>query len=276
MSGIVCIVFITIGSIFMAFFLDMLIKQCKRKKPNIPKKKYKVVVNGQKVVLNEQEYQCYIDNAMTERHKKEQQRLDAIQKDKEDFENLIVILRKCIKEAFDNCNDLVKKKVYQALLESKIENHMDYDKVCFLYNNGNLRTAEEVDEYNKQIRNTIKNESYNFDRHVINFMCFIIPFAFTFFVLYTSVFKELFFWRIPFSIMPAIFFSIIGLAIGGSINISRAENYEISLDDPRVKSERAKRAAAITGAVTSAVGTVHCIKSAAKDIGNPDGWKEMK
>ena len=98
MSGIVCIVFITIGSIFMAFFLDMLIKQCKWKKPNIPKKKYKVVVNGQKVILNEQEYQCYIDNIMAERHKKEQQRLDAIQKDKEDFENLIVILRKYIKE----------------------------------------------------------------------------------------------------------------------------------------------------------------------------------
>ena len=122
MSGIVCIVFITIGSIFMAFFLDMLIKQCKWKKPNIPKKKYKVVVNGQKVILNEQEYQCYIDNIMAERHKKEQQRLDAIQKDKEDFENLIVILRKYIKEDFDNCNDPVKKKVYQALLESKIEN----------------------------------------------------------------------------------------------------------------------------------------------------------
>lgn len=276
MSGIVYIVFITIGSTFMAFFLDMLIKQYKRKKPNIPKKKYKVVVNGQNVVLNEQEYQCYIDNIMAERHKKEQQRLDAIQKDKEDFENLIVILRKYIKEDFDNCNDPVKKKVYQALLESKIENPMDYDKVFFLYNNGKLRSSKAVEAYNRSIKNATQQENYNFDRHVINFTCFIISFSVTFFISYNFAFKELFFWRIPFSLMPSLFFGLIGLAIGSSINIARAENCKIPHNDPRVLSERAKRTAAVTGAVASAVGTVHCIKSAAKDIGNPDGWKEMK
>ena len=76
--------------------------------------------------------------------------------------------------------------------------------------------------------------------------------------------------------MPSLFFGLIGLAIGSSINIARAENCKIPHNDPRVLSERAKRTAAVTGAVASAVGTVHCIKSAAKDIGNPEGWKEMK
>lgn len=78
-----------------------------------------------------------------------------------------------------------------------------------------------------------------------------------------------------------------GLVVGGVLglicsyiahryNISQADEYGVSKDNPTLQSEiREKQIAEVVGPVT-AIHVAHHTSKSIKEIGNPDSWKEIK
>lgn len=119
-------------------------------------------------------------------------------------------------------------------------------------------------------------KSYNTERHFVNTVAFCVPFTITFIACVIPLYKALWYIGIPIAIIPSGIIGIIGSIIGHTINIHRAEYYELEKDDEQVEDERLKRKISIASGVVAAVSIGNNAKNAIKDIENVDGWKEMK
>ena len=96
-------------------------------------KKYQndIKINGINIHLSDEEIEEI-------ERKKEEERKQKFISAKENLTNNIL-------SDLKNTEDLIRKKVLEALLKRKVENIDDYVKLDYLYNDGKLRSTEEVD-----------------------------------------------------------------------------------------------------------------------------------
>ena len=233
------------------------------------KKNITIQQNGVYVTLTPEEYKLYKNN---HNHKQisESDTLDIEAVNKELDENIRIVLKRC--------KNKIKRKVLLELLDIKVSDENDLDYKLWLFNAGELRTNDEVMEYNYNIECIKHQIDFDKERHITNILAFFIPFVIVFLLVFFGVksFRELWFIGIPVSLIPAGFAGIIGSIIGYSINISNAKEYGLPDDDPRVQSEHLKRKVAIASGAISTVATTRHAKRAVKDFANVDSWKEFK
>lgn len=175
----------------------------------------------------------------------------------------------------DSVLQSLHSEVSDYLTSKEIHNKDDYDEVVFIYNEGVLKTKEEVDEY-KYLKNLSKFDN---SRHIVNFCFFFFPFAIVFCLIFFGVkdFIDLWFLGIPLSLIPAGFISIITMIIGYNINISNAKYiYNLDDDEPSVQKEVMKKKMGILSAIVSGAVITHNTKKGLKEISDVDSWKEMK
>lgn len=233
------------------------------------KKDITVKQNGVYITLTPEEYELYKNS---HKHKEEPKKdsLDISAVNKELDENIRIVLKRC--------KDKIKIKVLLELLDIKVSDENDLDYKLWLFNAGELRTNDEVMEYNYNIECIKHQLDFDKERHITNILAFFIPFIIVFLLVFFGVrsFREMWFIGIPVSLIPAGFAGIIGSVIGYSINISNAKEYGLPDNDPRVQSEHLKRKVAIASGAISTVATTRHTKRAVKDFANVDSWKEFK
>lgn len=223
--------------------------------------------NGMTITLTPEEFKKFKENNKPIEHP-EDNKLDIYAVNKELDDNIRTVMK--------NCDDRIKRKVLLGLLDIKVNNENDLDYKLWLFNAGDLRTNEEVMEYNYSIECVKHQKNFNKERHLVNVAAFFIPFLIVFTIVFFAIGIDMWFISIPVALVPAGFAGIIGSIIGYSINISNAKEYGLHDSDPRVQAERTKRGVAIISGVVGAGSTIRHTKKAVKDFSNVDTWKEFK
>ena len=178
-----------------------------------------------------------------------------------------------IKNDMNETDNILRKKILESLLKRPIFSIDDLVKLDYLYNDGNLRTDEEASYMEHYFATKDKRENYDRERHKVNTIAFMVPFSIIF-ILCCILFNNII--ATPLSLLFGLIAGFIGMIIGYSINIKKAEEYCISPDDPRVKDEIAKRRTAIIAGITSSAIVGNHAKNAIKGVVNVDSWSEMK
>ena len=212
-------------------------------------------VNGVKITLSDEEV-------------RDQQRLIH-----EDFRNRKETLINKILEDRNSTEDYIRKKVLDEILSYSIITEEDYERVEFMYNDGRLRSNEEVHSYDLSRTYKIRQDAYNKTRHKVNTIAFLIPFLFTL-VIFCLIFNDIMFF--PVALLFALIVGYIGMMIGYKINVDDAKNYELDANDPNVIDEKRKLTSSAIGGTIAAGSIIHNTKKAVKDITNVDSWKELK
>lgn len=218
-----------------------------------------------------------IDVQITDEELSEMKRKD-IEEQKNIFmfekERLIAL----IKADAECSEDLLRRKVLEELLRKKIENIDDLDYVEFLYNDGNLRTNEEVKDVETRIKYADHIKDYDTERHTVNFIAFFIPFFSTLAIVLFCFNKKTSITVVEFviSLVPAFIVGMIGMLIGYSTNIKNAKKYGIPDNDPRVQKEKLKQKVGVASSIAAGVSMTKSTKKAIKDISNVDSWDKMK
>lgn len=125
---------------------------------------------------------------------------------------------------------------------------------------------------------SITKTEFTFDNecHETNVVAFWFPFLITF--LITAIWFNM---QLPligtlFALFVALLVGSIGMSIGHSINLDKAEKRGIPDDDPRVRYEKnEKNIGTIYGMLTLADFLKHT-KNAVDDVTNVEGWRKMK
>lgn len=252
----ITLIYIVILIVFI-FVIMYLIKSSDKKvneNPNVIK------VNGVEIKLTDEE-----------KEKIKQKELKVIHKKFiDDKTELLSMIKNNIKET----DDIVRKKVLQELLKHPICNQADLDRLTYIYNSGDLRSNEEVLEYDKFVATEDKRKNYDAERHTVNIVCAVLPTIFG--LVLGFVVCKMPIMNILISIILGSLFGFIGVMVGYKINIKHAEDYCISKDDPRLLDEKRKRAVGIAAGAISGVAISKHAKQAAKDFLNVDSWKELK
>ena len=165
------------------------------------------------------------------------------EKDKQKFNNEKELLLSKIRNDKNTTHDLVKEKVLDELLKQNIDTDEDLERLEFIYNNGRLRTNEEVEQYDKCIFTKEKRANYNDERQGTTFLAGFVTFIITFFIVYAA--SGLSAGGAFLGFLIGGFASAIGIIIGHSSNIRKAKEYCIPDDDPRVQDEKTKRNIAV-------------------------------
>ena len=224
---------------------------------NVPETMY---VNGVRIQVSETEKEQIRQKEITEKHKK--------------FEAEKRVLLSDIKNHLKYTDDIIKKKVLQELLKHPVNEQKDLDRLAYLYNDGELRSNEEIKKYDKYIANQKARDNFEKDRHKINILCSLVPcligIAVGFLVFNIPILNVLF------AIVFGSLFGLLGSMLGNKINIESANSIGIPDDDPRVVDEKRKRAVGIAASAISGVAISKHAKQAAKDFLNVDSWKELK
>ena len=165
-------------------------------------------------------------------------------------------------------NDLVRKKVLEEMMKINIESRSDYERVEYLYNDGNLRSNEEVELFNKIEATKAERENYDKERHKTNVFAFLIPFVIGT-MLGVAIMDDWFF-GLPVGLVIGGFAGLIGMAIGHSINIKKAQEYCIPDNDPRVIDEKQKQTVTVVSTGLAGASVIHNTKKAVKDVTNVD------
>lgn len=186
--------------------------------------------------------------------------------------------RKLLLEAIDNdrkkTTDVKKQGFLFELSQHPINTVEDLLEVDYLYNDGNLRSYEEVSFRNSYNATQKKRDNYDEIRHKNNVKHYIIPFIVTFIVTLLII-RNIIIGPI-FALTFAFIAAYIGMIVGYKKNVEIAKSLYITKEDPRVKDEIHKKNAAITAGVTSAVIIFKHLKKAVKNVQNVDSWEEMK
>lgn len=183
-------------------------------------------------------------------------------------------LIKSIITDMNKTDDLIRKKVLEALLKRKVETIDDYIQLDYLYNDGKLRSSEEADYMERYFKYQNERNNYDKERHKINTLSFVIPFLSIFFITCAATNNIIF--GIPLGLLFGLSGALIGMSIGYSINIKKANEYGMPHNDPRVVQEINKRRASILAIIGVTITTAHHTKNAVKDVINVESWKEMK
>lgn len=174
----------------------------------------------------------------------------------------------------ETTRDIIKRKVLAELLNKRMLSQQELDEVKFLYNNGKLRSEEEIRKHKIFMMHEKDRENYDNERHKINTLAFFLPFlivgGITFFLCNDIIFG------IPLGLLFGLSAGFIGMLFGYDINIENAKTYGIPDNDPRVQDEKLKKKIGIASGVAAGVSMYHNTKKAVKDIGNVDSWSQMK
>lgn len=237
-----------------------------------------IIRNGIKIRLSPYEYKKYVAMVSEEEEQKKQQKDKEIKKAQQNYNNKCKQLNDTIKEKLNSCDDLISRKVLQSILDIPINNRHDYEYKKWLFNNGSLRTNKEVADRELEFSKAKHRESYDTERYIITFIFGLLFFVGVFsFVFFTFDFcRRLPVIGIPIALLPALFAALIGSAVGHSINIHNASEYDISPSDPRVQKERIAMGVDIASAAFGTISVGKKAKSAMKEISKPDSWKEMQ
>jgi len=252
---IISVIVIIIG--FIALLL------CKKpgdtNKPKVPSKEpsHETIVNGVSINLSQEEV-----NKINE------------QKEHENLIHAAESLKEIIRDDMESTSDIVRKKVLDNLCRRIIETKDDLQEVDFIYNDGELRSNEEVEHYKKWKANEKNRNNFNDERHTRDMLWFILPFFITFILVCVCLGD--FTLGAPIALVIALFASMIGSIIGNCINISKAKEYCMDDDDPRLQSEKIKRDVGITSTILTGYSAGKHVKQSGKDLLNVDSWKEMK
>ena len=250
------------------------IKINEEKSKNI--KSYSVKVHGQELYLDQKLYEEYRRKKVEEEKKLEAERVAAQELKQQNFSNQIKELKDKILEFANKSNDVIDKQVFKNLYKTEIKDEKDYERLCFMFNNGKLRSNDEISDYDWQIKCQNYKDNFNYERHKVNLIAFFLPFTITFTLVTAVLWKRWWFLSLLPSSLLAFLFAYFGMMIGYKVNLSNAELYGLSNSDPGVEAEKLKYKAGIFGGVIAAGKSIHDTKSAVKDITNVDGWKEFK
>ena len=232
------------------------------------KKDVTFMQSGVKVTLSPEEYEIYKE--------KTSKKVEVQKEDVLDIEAINKELNDNIRTVLKTCDDRMKRKVLLGLLDVKVSNEDELDYKIWLFDAGNLRTNEEVLEYDYNIKLVKYRKNYNRERHLINLAGFFVPFIAVFgIILFLSGTDDLLF-TIPLGLIPAGIAGTIGGMIATSINISNAKEYGLSEYDPRVQAEVTKLRAGLISSAVGTYSTVRHTKQAIKDFANVETWKEFK
>lgn len=211
-------------------------------------------VNGVKITLTDEEIQ-------------EQKRLV-----RSSFNNRRDILKNEIINDRDLTDDYVRKKVLTELLNIPIITEADYERVDFMYNNGRLRTNEEVHNYDLIHTYQTRKQEYDKSRHKTNALAFWLPFLPTL-IIFCLIFNDIMFF--PVALLFALIAGYIGMMIGYKTNVDNAKNFGLPADDPSVIDEKRKFTSSVVGGTVAAGSIIHNTKKAVEDVANVDSWKEF-
>ena len=193
--------------------------------------------------------------------------------DNKEFEQERDRLVEEIRQDMNETDNILRKKILESLLRRPLFVIDDLVKLDYLYNDGNLRSDEEADYMEHYFATKDKRENFDHERHKVNTIAFLVPFL-TVFVLCCIIFDNVI--TTPLSLLFGLIAGFIGMIIGYSINIKKAEEYCISKNDPRVQDEIAKRRTAIIAGMTSGSIVGHHAKKTVKDVTNVNSWSKMK
>ena len=196
------------------------------------------------------------------------------QKEREEFINAAESLKLIIRDDMESTSNVIRKRVLESLCNRIIETYDDLQEVDFIYNDGKLRTNEEVEYYKKWKSTEKKRENFDDERHTRNVIWFMVP-LFTVFILVCVGLGD-FAIGAPIALVLGLFAAMIGSIISNSINISKAKEYCIDEDDPRLQSEKTKRNIAVTSTIISGYSIGKHTKQSTKNLLNVESWKEMK
>ena len=239
-------------------------------------RKVKIKQNGVEITLTSSEYRKYLEEQKKKIEEQKAIERENANKAHEAFLNKNKELNNNIEITINNCNDIVIKKVLESILEITPETEEALDTKIWLFNNGKLRTNEEVNSHEKEIYNAKHREVYDAERHLITFLSCIISFILTFVISALALPADLDELRFVIAAWLGLIGGLIGSAIGHTINIANAEDYGLPLSHPSVEKERIARGIDIAGVAIGSASAIKNAKNAAKDITNVDGWKEFK
>ena len=209
-----------------------------------------------------------VDITLTDEELKEQQKLV-----NDEFNNRKENLRNKIRNDMNSTDDYVRKKVLEQILNIPIFVESDYERVSFMYNNGQLRSNDEVHNFDLKKTYHTRQAQYNRSRHKTNAIAFWAPF-WGVFLISAAAFGDVIF--LPVALLFALIAGYIGMMIGYKINVDKATIYELPKDDPAVVDEKRKLTTSVVAGAVSAGSIVHNTKKAVKDVTNVDSWKELK
>lgn len=195
-------------------------------------------------------------------------------KNKYDFDKLKDEIICILKTDLCSRTNVSEKSFVNYLLNEKISNYDELNRIIFAYNDGDLRSYEELNNYDNKKKHWFLYKNYNFVRHLINTACLLVPFGLMLNkTLKMSKNNILLF---PIGLTLSLFVSYICGMFGYTLNIGLASYCGIAEDDPKVCSERIKRKLGIFAGAVGGISTIKHTKKNIKDITNVDSWKEMK
>ena len=202
---------------------------------------------------------------------KQQEKQEELKKFNNNKKNLLDQIKTSIK----NCDDIVKKKVFEELLKFPLETQADYDRLKYIYNNGSLRSNEDVKHYDYYISTEKQRANFDKERRKVNILAPLLSFIIAFILVFAICKGDVLF-GLPFGFIFGCLAAYLGTLLGYKINLSNAKDCCIQDNDPRVIDEKRKRAVGIAAGVVSGISIGRHAKSNAKELLNPDSWKEMK
>ena len=220
-----------------------------------------IEVNGVHIHLTDKELKKIEES----KHQKEKEKFN---EDKEELLNEI-------KRDLSSCDDIIKRKVLEELLKHPLETRKDYDRLKYVYNYGDLRSNEDVKQYDHYINTKEQRENFDKERHKRNILIPLLSFVIVFIIVLAACNSDMFI-GIPLGIFFGLLAAYIVMMIGYKVNINNAKEYCIPDNDPRVVDEKRKRAVGIASGIAAGVSIGRHAKSNTKELLNPDSWKEMK
>ena len=171
----------------------------------------------------------------------------------------------------------------EAILNMPINDKQSLDYAEWLFNYGELRTEDEINERAKSESDAeyIQSGMYETD-------CFTNKLAWggggflIGFILPLVAIKDLsnpgIFVAIGWMVCGFVgtLFALIGMAMASKQNIDNAKAHNVPKNHPRYQHDRRELTLAGVSGIIAAGTIAHKASKTAKDIGNVDGWKEMK
>ena len=187
-------------------------------------------------------------------------------------------LLEIIKTDADCSDELIRRKVLEELSKTEVKTPTDLEHLKYLYNDGNLRSNEEVEAQERYVKYADKRKNYNTERHTVNVIAFLAPFSIVLVIATAWLCNGglVLLIALIIGLVPALIAGMIGMMIGYSININNAKKYGISDRDPRVQKEKLKRKVGVASSIAAGASMAKSTKKAIKDIGNVDSWPKMK
>ena len=177
-----------------------------------------------------------------------------------------------IKKDRDETEDYVRQRVLDEILYRGAYTEADYDRMKFMYNNGYLRSNQEVEEYNSYQRYTKERENYSHKCKKNNFIGFWLPFWIVF-IIFCLILHDIIF--LPVALLFGLIAGFIGLMHGYKTNINNAKKYGMSPDDPYVQNEKAKYRTGVVSGTVALGSMIHNTKKSSKELFDVESWKKF-